>query len=209
MWLILEGSNRVPRTRVTWRPSHRRLSNSFIWRIALLEWNALGILIWKIDLRGTWRNLRINWKHNVIEAVSPFCMCVFIWCFSLSLILPPYSWQRSWLAQLVPSGQSLVGQAFPHPVIIEINPTIHGIICLFISGHLSQRGYSEKRWVHKAALGLQGESVGKPISLWMGEWTEHPPWLTCPDQALGLPQLLCGKRIRLQSRRHRRRRFIP
>ena len=79
------------------------------------------------------------------------------------------------MAQLVLSGQSLVGQAFPHLVTIEINPTVHGVICLFIPGHLSQRGYSKKRWVHKAALGLQGESVGEAVSLRMGEWTEHSP----------------------------------
>ena len=42
MWLILEGSNTVPRTGVTWRPSHRRLSKFFHLEKCFVKMKCLG-----------------------------------------------------------------------------------------------------------------------------------------------------------------------
>lgn len=205
MWLILENSNRVPGTGGYLETLHRRLWKFFHLEKCFVKMKCLGNPEVESRSRGTWRT---NWKHNFIGSFCFLCVC-----------LPLMLLSRSDSASIFLTGE-LIGPTSPQwsvsawtsfstPGDYRDNSNSSWVMCLSIPGHLSQRGYSKKRWVHKAALGLQGESVGQAVSLKMGAWTEHPPWLTCPDQALELPQWLCGKEIRFQSRRYRRQRFDP
>lgn len=176
--LILEGSNRESGLLGGFQ-------NSFIWRTALWKWNAL----WKPDLEN--RSKRSLKKPENWLETPHYCNAFCFLCVSSS-DASPYRLPDSASIILI---EELIGPTSPQWSVSgwtsfsTAGDYRHGtnsswVIRLFIPGHPGQRGPGENKWVHKTALGLQGEGVGKAVPFRMGKWTEHPPRLTCPGQAL-------------------------